>query len=860
MVARHSQYARHLCRLLFLAVMSALPATAQQFLSFDVPGATQTIPQTINNLGQIVGCYVDDGGVQHGFELNAGVYSTIDYPNATATCLDSINDNGEIGGGYYDAQNIQHAFTLSGGIFTTINDPSFAQTTGAALDDLGNVFGIAIDSSGNFNGYTLRNGVYATFDFAGANETQLLAGSFTGGNLGGAYDLNYPADPYQGFTYINGQFATVNFPGSANTFINGINNNSGTVVGTYNFPDQNNFNVFMEVGGNFTTEDFPGAQSTLASNLNDLGQIIGLYFDGNGVEHGYLMTSGPFAYVANNTGENVSVIDIPSSLPLATIPIGALTYGVAISPDETKVYITDNLGVAVINPATNTVVASIPLPSGPANVAFTPDGTEAFVADSGASSVSVINTSTQAVVATVPVGSIPYAVAMAVTSNGTFAYVTSAGSNDVSVISEANNTVVQTINVGTYPVGAAVSPNSSLVYVVNQSSNNVSVISVATNTVIATISVGTFPIYAAFSPDGSTAYVTNYNSGTVSVIDTATSTVIATVTGFAHPFQVQVTADGTAAYVTDETANNVKVVSTATNTIVNTIPVGTSPIGIAIATAPPTTQSITQPLSPTQPNVFNFGTNDMVVQYPPGTTFSGVNMTIAAVEITQANFHQRVSGTQFAGAACIVYSGTGGNCVDYEVTCSDNSGNPIACPSESQPTIAVQTSFSSSQAITNPGYLTTPIGLNQWQNIFTGFSDPTVKGKTSGFSEFVAVDLGATNPQGLAQLKILYPLFPITFARGRSLPVEISLTSVANGTPITDAEGSISVVMIQDANGNPAQQTMVSGINVFRMTSTPGVYLYSLKASQYPAGTYNVTIYGNAFPAYQGQIKILLSK
>ena len=149
--------------------------------------------------------------------------------------------------------------------------------------------------------------------------------------------------------------------------------------------------------------------------------------------------------------------------------------------------------------------------------------------------------------------------------------------------------------------------------------------------------------------------------------------------------------------------------------------------------------------------------------------------TTTAVEITQAQFQQRVAATRFANATCIVYSGTGGNCVDYQVTCSDNSGNPIACPSEAQPTIAVQTGFSTSQAITNPGYLTTPIGQNRWKNIFTAYADPTVKGRTSGFSEFVAVTLGATNPQGLAKLKIIRPVLPRNYYHGQKIPVAIQI-------------------------------------------------------------------------------------
>jgi hypothetical protein len=263
---------------------------------------------------------------------------------------------------------------------------------------------------------------------------------------------------------------------------------------------------------------------------------------------------------------------------------------------------------------------------------------------------------------------------------------------------------------------------------------------------------------------------------------------------------------------------------------------------------------ITQPLSPTSPNVFNFVTNSFVVQYPPGTSFSNAYMTVTQVEISQAQFQERVAGTQFANATCIVYAGAGGNCVDDQVTCSEN-GGPIACPSEAEPSITVETNFSTSQGITNPGYLTTPIGQNEWQDIFTEFTDPTVRGKTSGFSEFVAVDLGATDAQGPANLTILYPKLPKTFCDEQKIPIAIKLASVANGKPITDAQASISVVMIADAQGNPTNRLVFSGRNVFEQTSA-GVYKYDLCVTKYQAGTYVVTIYGNAFPAYQGQFKI----
>jgi YVTN family beta-propeller protein len=566
--------------------------------------------------------------------------------------------------------------------------------------------------------------------------------------------------------------------------------------------------------------------------------------------------NGPFAYVANDTSDTVSVINIPTGQVTDGILVGSGPWGTAISPDQTQVYVTNSQGnsVSVINAASGSVVTTIPVQSSPMGVSFTPDGKEVFVVNGSSNSVSVINPATQTVITTVQVQNSPVGVAMASTSNGTFAYVTNSASNTVSVIAEASNTVVQTIPVGTTPRWVTVSPNSASAYVENAGSNNVSVISVATNKVTATIQVGTSPFGAAFTPDNSTVYVANSGSNNVSVIDTQSGTVIDTVAGFNNPVQVALTLDGSSAYVTNQSANTVSVIATASNTISGTVPVANAPIGVAIAAAPQQTLQITQPLSPTQANNFNFGSNTYTVQYPPNTQFSNVNMTITAVEITQAQFQQRVAGTKFANASCIVYAGGAGNCIDDQVTCSDNNGNPISCPSEPQATIAVQTNFNTAQAITNPGYLTTPIGENMWQNIFTGFSDITVKGKTQGFSEFIAVDLGA-GPQGAARFELLRPKLPRNYEYGVLIPVEFKLTSVATGKPFNHAKAGLSVEMIADAKGNPTQKVIYENNRAFKEIA-PGEYQHDIAAGL-AAGTYAVSIYGDSFPAYQGQFKIL---
>jgi YVTN family beta-propeller protein len=82
------------------------------------------------------------------------------------------------------------------------------------------------------------------------------------------------------------------------------------------------------------------------------------------------------------------------------------------------------------------------------------------------------------------------------------------------------------------------------------------------------------------------AYVANSSDNTVSVIDTGTNTVVATVPIGTFPIGVAVAPDGKHAYVTNFLSNNVSVIDTASNTVVAMVPVGPAPSsGVAITLA-----------------------------------------------------------------------------------------------------------------------------------------------------------------------------------------------------------------------------------------------------------------------------------
>jgi YVTN family beta-propeller protein len=851
------------CLILAFALgLVSLPTSAQQFITFNYPGATQTVPISINNRGEIVGYYLDPGGslLIHGFTLLDGQITAFNVPGEVYNTAYGINDSGEIVGEYIDSEGASQGFLFNGATYSTIDFPGSAATQLFGINNTGEIVGgyANLSSFSVSHGFSLKGGAFTTIDFPGSNLQNYTYQVNNFGVIAGTY-IDSNSIPH-GFVYNAGTFTAINFPGATNTFVDGIND-SGELSGTECNATLTACEGFTYLNGQFTTVNFPAATGVITFLVvNNAGQLVATYQDTEGNYHGAVSAIGPFAYVANpaTSVNDVFAIDTATNLVLPSVSLPTYPEVITVTPDQRNLYVTEptSNSVAVINVATNAVTAVIPVGNFPAYVKVTPNGDFAYVTNYLSNTVSVISTASNTVVTTIPVGTNPGGIA--INPSGTLIYVSNAGSNSLSLISTATNSVTATINGIASPGDTEMSPNGQFIYLVNQlATGSVTVINTANDKVTATIPVGSFPVALAISPDGSLAYVCNFVDGTVSVIDTATNTVTATVSaGGPGDGAVEVTPDGTSAYVLNQ--NNITVLSTATNQPVATVPVaGTGGGSLVMVSSPPTSQSITQPLSPTAPNQFNFGPHNFTVQYPPGTEFSGVNMTVVAAQATQASIQQRLAGTQFANAACIVYSGAGGNCVDYQVTCSNTGGGQITCPSESSPTITVKSSFDTLQPITNPGFLTAPIGTNDWTNIFDSFFlqriDPTMKGRTSGFSEFLAVDLGATNSQGAGALQFLAPLQfndQRSFVMGASIPVEFHLASVANpAVPVTDATAGITVVMISDANGNATNNLVLEKPAAFTYGS--GNYSYLLSTSHYAPGTYNITVYGNAFVAQQ---------
>ena len=89
--------------------------------TIDPFGSTFTQALGVNDLGEIVGFYVDAiTGVQHGYIDNGGVFTSFDPPDSASTTINGLNDKGDIVGFYTN----NATDTVDGFVGTPVPEPS----------------------------------------------------------------------------------------------------------------------------------------------------------------------------------------------------------------------------------------------------------------------------------------------------------------------------------------------------------------------------------------------------------------------------------------------------------------------------------------------------------------------------------------------------------------------------------------------------------------------------------------------------------------------------------------------------------------------------------------------------------------
>jgi probable HAF family extracellular repeat protein len=136
--------------------------------------------------------------------------------------------------------------------------------------------------------FTGADGTLFPTVFTGINNQHQVVGHFTVGNVLISFIISN-IDPIAGNP---GTVDQVNFPGSLLTVATGVND-AGNVVGFY-VDGQGQEHGFLLQGGAYTSIDFPGAIATEANGTNKHGDVVGDYTDSAGLVHGFTLMNGRF--------------------------------------------------------------------------------------------------------------------------------------------------------------------------------------------------------------------------------------------------------------------------------------------------------------------------------------------------------------------------------------------------------------------------------------------------------------------------------------------------------------------------------------------------------------------------------------
>ena len=260
--------------------------------TFDYPGTgNSTLPQKINERGDVVGEFIDSTGVTRGFvRFSDGSFSDpIVDPNDTVGFTEGrgINNLRTVCGNYLGSDGNNHGFFLSGGTFTEYDVPGAVSTSVLGINDVADFTGSFSYGSGIFQGYVGVGGTITSFSVPGALLTL-------------AYEINNSKQLVVGYyidssVILHGYFRDANgalhFPidpsGSTGTVLFGLNDRNW-VVGRYADSSGVTHGLFFIPPNKFFTFDYPGSTLTSLNGINAQGFICGRYTDASGIAHGFI--------------------------------------------------------------------------------------------------------------------------------------------------------------------------------------------------------------------------------------------------------------------------------------------------------------------------------------------------------------------------------------------------------------------------------------------------------------------------------------------------------------------------------------------------------------------------------------------
>ena len=261
------------------AAFSQTGTCAFQTLNFPAPANHLPTPTALNDLGAIVGSYLDANATSHGFLLYQGKVSSFMFPGSIRTEALDISRTGIIVGTYNVSGVVgTRAFMVKSGVFHQITIPGFLSTNTSAfgVNANGDVVGRFV-SNGTAFGYLLRNGKLTILSFPGATAGTTPTSINDQGVVVGNYFLS-PFDGGHAFMWKDGVFSNVTPFGSTFSLASKISN-TGVVVGSYVADGLRHGYAFEN--GTYTKIDLSPTVGSLVDAVNKFDNVIAEKIEGS---------------------------------------------------------------------------------------------------------------------------------------------------------------------------------------------------------------------------------------------------------------------------------------------------------------------------------------------------------------------------------------------------------------------------------------------------------------------------------------------------------------------------------------------------------------------------------------------------
>lgn len=327
---------------------------------------------------------------------------------------------------------------------------------------------------------------------------------------------------------------------------------------------------------------------------------------------------GGRAYVSNEDGNSVSVIDTQRAEVVATIDVGKRPRGlkldragkrlfVAVSglpkcpptvPDEECARRGRDMnadGIAIVDTATHKILRVLAAGSDPEQFDLSADETRIFVANEDTGRASVVEITSGRIIASIPVGAEPEGVVVA--PDGRQVLVTSESDHAIAIIDAQRLEPVRSVPVGRRPRDIAFTPDGSGAYVTGEFDASLYFIDLrgtGPGRRVLQLRKEARPMAVKLDAARRRLFVSTGRGGTIAVVDIARPASPRLVTEIpvgTRPWGIALSPRGDRLYSANGPSNDVSVVDTSTLQVIKKIPVGSSPWGVALGADQPSPQA-----------------------------------------------------------------------------------------------------------------------------------------------------------------------------------------------------------------------------------------------------------------------------